>query len=236
MLTSCASTLYPNWESVRIESCIHNKPCVSKGKIEACRDYRSSCSDWFKKRATKFDANTVVIDSAQVGRYYQCKAGLPANKAYKEHVFNGQEHSVYLKVGSNTVTGQAFLRQNGGGVVTCAGQSVMMLPDTLYFNQSNSDANQECESDEPGEKVAIKTAQSLYKTSQCDAQGNFEFNKVPAGNWIIRTSVDWNVYSVEAIRFPNRNIYYPVTNKQGGNLEKKITVQDGEVNKIIITN
>jgi hypothetical protein len=37
--------------------------------------------------------------------------------------------------GNNTITGEAFLRQNGGGVVTCAGYDVRLVPNTPYASK-----------------------------------------------------------------------------------------------------
>ena len=184
--------------------------------------------DWFKKRATLVNANTAVIDSSTSNAtYFQCETGLPLYKEHKDVIFKKEEHTSYLKTGANTVTGQAFLTQNGGGVVTCTGQSVLMYPDTEYFNQSDSDIAKGCQL--PND--VDNTINAFYKSSQCDAQGNFDFYKVPAGNYIISVNVSWNVSSVKSIG----NYYYTDNEKQGGFLSKKVTVQDGEINKFIIS-
>ena len=57
----CA-TKYPNWQYVRIESSVPNKECKYKIQ-EACSKTGADCYDWYKQRATTFDANTVVITS-----------------------------------------------------------------------------------------------------------------------------------------------------------------------------
>ncbi|MFA5670255.1 MAG: hypothetical protein WC967_13515 [Balneolaceae bacterium] len=58
-LTACASWKYPNWEYVRIESTVP-PDCVYRIQ-EACSLPANKCLNWHKQRATKFDANTVVI-------------------------------------------------------------------------------------------------------------------------------------------------------------------------------
>ncbi len=225
--TGCANLNYPNWQSVNIESCIHNKPCVSKGIKEKCNQ-SYGCDDWFKKRATRVNANTAVVDSNATATYFQCENGLPIykDKGHNDYKFIEEEHKSYLKLGSNTVTGQGFLTQNGGGVVTCAGQNVLMYPDTEYFNQRDSDIAKGCQL--PNES---NVTNNFFKSSQCDAQGNFDFYKIPAGNYLISVNVSWNVSSIKSIG----NYYYTDNQTQGGPLRKKVTVRDGEINKFIIS-
>jgi hypothetical protein len=223
----CASLKYPNWESVNIESCVHNKPCVSKGKSEKCNLSSNGCDIWFKKRATLVNANTAVIDRyTSTATYFQCETGLPLYKEHKEYKFNEEEHKSYLKSGTNTVTGHAFLTQSGGGVITCAGENFLMQPDTEYFNQRDSDITKGCQLTNESNAVT-----DLFKSSQCDAQGNFDFYKIPAGNYIISVNVSWNVSSLKSIG----NYYYTDNEKQGGILRKKVTVRDGEINRFIIS-
>jgi hypothetical protein len=232
ILSGCASLKYPNWEKVNISmSCVHNKPCVSKGEQEKCTDTdpANQCSTWFKKRATLVGANTALVDtSSYTATYFQCEAGLPPYKesGHKDLKFNEDEYKSYLKSGNNTVTGQAFLTQNGGGVVTCAGQNVLMYPDTDYFNQRDLEIAKGCQlTNESSMNL------DLFKLSQCDAQGNFDFHKVPEGNYIITVNVSWNVPTVKSIG----NYYYTDNRTQGGPLRKKITVQNGEINRFIIS-
>ena len=57
----CSSnTRYPNWEYVRIEHSVPSKNCEYKVQ-EACSHSGAWCYKWYKKRATIFDANTVVL-------------------------------------------------------------------------------------------------------------------------------------------------------------------------------
>lgn len=218
--TGCASLKYPNWEKVNIETSVENKPCVKTGKKEECTGSREACNPWFKKRATLVNANTVVVHGNSSnerfnGKYFQCHAGLPPYiTKFKKEEYGSEP---------NTVTGQAFLTQKGGGVVTCAGQAVLMYPDTEYFEDIYDDV--------PSLDALPSEEAAFYKTSQCDAQGNFEFHKVPAGKWVIRTIVRWDVFAVK----PFLNSYYTADEVQGGPLKKHVTVQNGEINKFIIT-
>jgi hypothetical protein len=58
--SGCASSKYPNWQYVRIESAIPDKSCVYKMQ-ESCSEEGNECLEWHQKRATKYGANTVVI-------------------------------------------------------------------------------------------------------------------------------------------------------------------------------
>lgn len=72
----CASLKYPNWEKVSIESSVINKSCESKLRLaEHCND--DDCDTWFKKRATIYNANTVVRHKNSYASYFYCAAGLP---------------------------------------------------------------------------------------------------------------------------------------------------------------
>jgi hypothetical protein len=217
----CASLKYSNWEEVNIENSVDNKPCVLNGTKEKCINLKDVCVTWFKKRATLVNANTTVIhgDPSNTifnGRYFQCKTGLPL---YKGPRFNKEEY----KSGSNTVTGQAFLTKKEGGVVTCAGLPVQMYPDTEYFSDMYGSVDLANQAE----------AAALIKSSQCDAQGNFEFHNVPAGKWIISVIVSYDVLSVKSIG----NFYYYTAagEKQGGPIKKQVTVQNGGINKFIIS-
>jgi hypothetical protein len=232
ILSGCASLKYPNWEKVNISmSCVHNKPCVSKGEQEKCTDTdpANQCSNWFKKRATLVGANTALVDtSSYTATYFQCEAGLPPYKenGHKDLKYNEEDYKSYLKSGNNTVTGQSFLTQNGGGVVTCAGKYVLMYPDTDFFNQRDLEIAKGCQLTN-----AADFNPNLFKYSQCDAQGNFDFHKVPEGNYIITTDVNWKVFNINSIG----NYYYIDSQKQGGPLRKNIKVQNGEINRFIVS-
>jgi hypothetical protein len=70
----CSSvSRYPNWEYVRIESAVPARECIYKVQ-EACPRPTAleGCSNWYKKRATKFEANTVVKTEGDLAEYYSC--------------------------------------------------------------------------------------------------------------------------------------------------------------------
>ncbi len=56
----CARSRYKGWEFVRVENTLPSPDCQFKVQ-ENCSKLGNGCFDWFKKRATVFNANTVVV-------------------------------------------------------------------------------------------------------------------------------------------------------------------------------
>jgi hypothetical protein len=115
------------------------------------------------------------------------------------------ELAPYRKPGQTTVRGQAFLRQQGGGVVTCAGEAVQLAPLTGTMRESLQVARA-CK------RVVVsgptQIGPRITRTSTCDAQGNFRFDSIPSGEWVLITKVRWLVGGAQ----------------QGGELAKEISV------------
>lgn len=97
------------------------------------------------------------------------------------------EYSSLERVGSSTVSGQCFLTQRGGGVVTGAGHTAYLFPVTNYSDywfiaQTAGRANLKGDNLAPSEWVW---------TSTCNAQGNFKFKNVPNGTYYLTGTVRW---------------------------------------------
>ncbi|MDD2761546.1 MAG: hypothetical protein PHH11_14805 [Methylomonas sp.] len=218
MLSGCTNLKYPGWEQVKIELSVDGKSCERRALSDTCpHAVKETCDIWHKRRATLVPANTVVFDdpnSGKTGKYFQCGEGFRSYVLYK---FDAQNY----KDGTNSVTGQAFLTQKGGGVVTCAGERVLMFPNTPYYLADPTKY--------PVEQS--NQAKQLIKESVCDASGNFEFDEIPDGQWIIKTFVLWQV---PEYHYMGRFSYYDDAT-QGGLLQRVVDVKTGEKNKFIIT-
>ena len=128
--------------------------------------------------------------------------------------FVSEDHLTYQGTGDSVVSGQAFLRQNGGGVVTCAGSQVMLLPATPYFREVIALSRRDRPMPSlPGDALAFT------KSTTCDAQGNFRFSNVPNNRWIVVTLVSWNVAHVE----------------QGGLLSSEVETSGAQPMEILLT-
>lgn len=141
--------------------------------------------------------------------------------------FSSPDVSWISEEGDATITGQAFLNQKGGGVVTCAGKQVNLIPKTTY---SSERINKIYGSLSKGYKdyYAVNivfepsTPQNYYtyqRKTICDAQGNFKFKNVPSNKeYFIITVVTWEIdYTV-----------------QGGDLMLSVKPKSGETLEVIL--
>jgi hypothetical protein len=134
-----------------------------------------------------------------------------------------------MKPGSNRITGSAFLRQQGGAVVTCAGEAVTLFPATAYaierMTAMYGEGKEGLRSVSQHRKGLLFDPEiPAYKTlaydQRCDAQGRFTFARVADGDWYIVTAVVWSVGTYSA---------------QGGTLMQRLTVKGGETRELVVT-
>lgn len=108
--------------------------------------------------------------------------------------------------GASTLQGSALMRQSGGGVVTCAGLEVNLVPVTAYSTERlmhiygkvpASGATQATRFDQlrhinflPDTEAAYK---KLTRSALCDAQGNFEFAGLKPGPFYVISGIGWQV-------------------------------------------
>lgn len=131
-----------------------------------------------------------------------------------------------LSSGPNAIKGSALVRQNGGGVVTCAGNEVMAIPVTPYSDERmwllyGSYQRGFRPAGVGGFVIANESPayRSLMLKTTCDAQGGFRFNNVADGSFYVATQVKWMVGS----------------QPQGGTLMLKVNVWKGEVKEIVLS-
>ena len=134
----------------------------------------------------------------------------PPRPVQRQFQWEPEEHTAYLGPGPAAIRGQGFLRQQGGGTVSCAGSDVWLLPGTPYFDESlRILATRDVDSIEG----ALWAVFGRYmRKSQCDGQGNFTFRDLPSLPWIVTTDVRW----VVGYR------------SQGGRLVKLVTAVPGD--------
>lgn len=129
--------------------------------------------------------------------------------------FSEQEHAAWTGSGDSAIEGQAFLRQRGGGVVTCAGQRVLLFPNTPYFQEVVSIARGGGQPATPPGADAV----AVTRNTMCDAEGRFRFDALPAGSWIVGTEVTWQVG------------YEP----QGGAVVRTVSVDSGKTVSVLLS-
>lgn len=132
--------------------------------------------------------------------------------------FVPKEHDKYAKEGPNMVTGQAFLRQKGGGTVTCAGARAVLFPATPFFKEMVAITAQGNAPKYEGNS-SVRDYAIIARNTRCDAQGNFDFAKVPAGRYLLMSEVVWSVGN----------------SRQGGALSREVEVVDGGQNRFLLS-
>lgn len=144
-----------------------------------------------------------------------------------QNEFNLSEAAYINKDGKNNITGNAFMRQRGGDVVTCAGSDVTLIPATKYAKERmlkmyGSESGGAITSNDTS-FVKFKESPEQYlamtKKTKCDSNGNFEFNNLADGEYYISTKVIWSAGYAD----------------QGGFLAHKVTLRNGKTEKIIMS-
>ena len=171
----------------------------------------------------KFPARALTTVAFFLTAMYGCATTPPIPVVKINAEFDSLEAAKVLTHGNNTIKGSALWRQSGGGVVTCAGGQVGLVPATAYAIEriehlyGNSTAGAlvkqlEFEPDPVDFKVFVRSV-------QCDAQGYFSFTRVPDGDYFAITSVSWAV--------ANR--------MQGGPLMERVSVAGGDTKEIVLS-
>lgn len=139
--------------------------------------------------------------------------------------FDTHEARALIQPGSNTVSGSALMRQAGGGVVTCAGLNVLLIPKTAYAAERVQAiyGNIERGYRSIGQQIKfspdLMEYQELTKKTMCDAQGRFEFGNVADGDFFTVTSITWKAGH----------------SSQGGVLMQAVSVHGGEHKRIVLS-
>ncbi len=141
-------------------------------------------------------------------------------------MFDRYKAKKLLEDGNNTIKGSALIRQRGGGVVTCAGYSVYLFPETSYAKERITAIY--------GNTVRGYRDYSIYgvvrfepdipeyyeliKRTVCDAQGYFKFANVADGKFFVTTQILWEAGD----------------SWQGGFLMQHVSVSDGETKEVVL--
>lgn len=109
--------------------------------------------------------------------------------------FDAAEVAYIREVGTNRIEGNAFLRQRGGGIVTCAGETVRLVPlggfAKRYFRLRYVE--------QKPATVDFFDAPSYnehVRETRCDSDGRFSFTRVAPGDYFVETTVSWYLSSL----------------------------------------
>ncbi len=115
--------------------------------------------------------------------------------------------------GPYTLTGQAFLKRPDGRIITCAGETVSLLPAVGY----NTELEKILESGKGYPPNYERNARKYEHKTTCDGSGRFSFDSIAALNWIVVTRVTWQEPS---------SIPYMSPDDKGGYLFSEFRVGD----------
>ncbi|SLN19906.1 hypothetical protein ROJ8625_00696 [Roseivivax jejudonensis] len=140
--------------------------------------------------------------------------------------FDPNEVAFINQRGAADITGQAFLRQAGGGVVTCAGEQVQLIPAGTFAKERLSQLYGSVQGGRIGTMVGASQENvdprylEMVRTSQCDAEGDFEFRNVANGDYYVLSGVRWTV----------PGSYIP----EGGSMAKLVQVRSGQDQRVLL--
>lgn len=127
------------------------------------------------------------------------------------------QYSSFQKSGTASLSGQAFMRQQGGNVVRCSGEEVVLVPATAFFREILQMGRERAK---PENLEALKAEYApVARRTRCDADGKFKFDNLPPATWIVQTQVRWIVGSVP----------------QGGTLAVETTTTAGQEVSVLLT-
>lgn len=131
--------------------------------------------------------------------------------------------------GNNTIKGSALVKQRGGGIVTCAGRDVKLIPVNDYSEEINGHLFGNTQrgylvlsmfSSVTDFNNTDKRFFQAIRTTMGDAQGYFEFDKVKAGEYFVQTRISWATGDIS---------------KEDCLLMLRVSVKDGETKKIVLS-
>jgi hypothetical protein len=130
-----------------------------------------------------------------------------------------------LSPGTSTVKGSALIRQRGGGVVTCAGNDVFLIPATGSATSElrrvfGDDKGYVPRGGDPlmgGGKLVVPPKPN--RQGVCNAQGFFTFANLRAGKWYVMTTVVWSAGN----------------ESQGGTMLGTAEVAEGQETEIVLS-
>lgn len=143
----------------------------------------------------------------------------------RQATFDPSEHIPYKAQGTASLSGEAFLRTRGGDVRYAAGREVLLVPATSYGKEyiEKDLLAAHREKTPPLDWQMHETIRS----TQADSTGRFSFAGLPSGDYIVFTTIFWEV--------PQYSRYGSYSSSSGGPVWQPVTVRDGEQKVLILT-
>ena len=154
-------------------------------------------------------------------------ATVPVTEVPLSTTFSKSDVAWFDIAGTSKIEGSAFLRTKGGTVKTCAGYEVELLPYSSYAAERMSFIYGSATN---GHLIGPRRAWTFipdhpdfynsFKKVVCNANGEFEFGSLPAGDYFVIAKVTWDIEKVF---------------DEGGLLMKKVSVAAGDTQKVTMT-
>ena len=121
-----------------------------------------------------------------------CAAAPKAEAPQLSRPITEAQVAAFAEGGTGRIKGQAFLRQDGGAVVTCSGSEVLLMPDTpstreiVHLLKEGKVASMRVNGERPS-----KLFPHAFQKKWCNREGAFRFDRLARGSWILMTGVHW---------------------------------------------
>lgn len=148
-----------------------------------------------------------------------------ASKVQLNSKFDYAAVAPMLEPGSNSISGSALIRQVGGGIVTCAGYPVYLMPVSEYAREwakriYKSDAGGFFMT--KGRGIVFTNLDPSFtkavRETKCNAQGFFSFPDVADGNFFVFTKINWYAGDVA----------------QGGSIMKAVSLRGAQKAEVVL--
>ncbi len=146
-------------------------------------------------------------------------APAPAEKAVFSirEPFDSARAKRLVSDGPNSITGRAIMKRRDGSIASCAGQKVFLVPVTAY---SAVRIRALYGSDQRGVMIGTSSIRfdpdppeysQLVRSTECDRDGNFRFQRVADGAFFVTAVVRWDSQG----------------KREGGSLMQRVSIDGG---------
>lgn len=146
--------------------------------------------------------------------------------------FDEKAARTLIDEGENTLSGHAFVNRGDGGFVTCAGALVELIPATEYAKERMTHIYGSGETGTSSTGVFVFEPDPpeyaiVRRATTCDDHGTFKFEAVADGTFYLVTGVWWEDADQQPDQQPGE--------KQGANLMRRVTIEDGDKQDVVLT-
>ena len=124
-----------------------------------------------------------------------CLSGCAVRQVNVQVPYDNELTARIMQPGTGSIRGSGLARQQGGGVVTCAGSQVLLFPATAYSTKFLLEYLGPGNLADEYRPLPLHLAATGFgeqmRTTHCDAQGFFKFDRVGLGDYFVQTIVTW---------------------------------------------